>query len=99
MSYDIVDVLREAAGDYSMWDKHMAYDTIEEIRLLREEADRLRAENESLKQDAERYRWLTLNSDANSIMVYEVSKDRLLFGYEADEAIDAALAAKGGDYG
>lgn len=46
-------------------------------------------------RDAARYRWLTKTSDTNPIMAYKVEEDTLLYGYECDEAIDAAMESKG----
>ena len=55
----------------------------------RKERDALRAENEALRKDAERYRWLKADADT------EDSSHHILFETVADEwdaAIDAALA-------
>ena len=49
---------------------------------------------EKLARDAERYRWLTMTSDTNPIMVYDTNNDRLFFGQEADAAIDTAMQEK-----
>lgn len=61
------------------------------------ELRRLHAENEALRKDAQRYRWLRA-LDAGGIQVYYVPVDPHLsiFGDELDAAIDAAIdAAKG----
>lgn len=59
-----------------------------EICALQGEIERLRAELAEAKRDAERYRWLTLTSDTNPLMICDVQSGRLLFGYEADAEID-----------
>lgn len=48
----------------------------------------LRAENERLRVDAERYRWLWSMIFDDSIIV---ARDRMLHGDELDTAIDAAM--------
>lgn len=42
-------------------------------------------------RDAARYRWLTLTSDTNQLMVIDVDTQRLYFGHEADAAVDDAM--------
>jgi len=48
-------------------------------------------ELKNLQQDAARYRWLVYTSDTNPLMVYDTANDRLFFGWEANDAIDAAM--------
>src|SRR5574343_1246452 len=56
------------------------------------------ATDDQLRKDAERYRWLTRTSDTNKFMVCDTDTQILYFGWEADEAIDAAIAkAEGGE--
>src|SRR5690554_2659447 len=69
------------------------------IRALLEERDALQAENERLRKDAERYRWLRDPcSGAERVVFY--SRDDFGRGLMShtmlDAAIDAALAGKGG---
>ena len=52
----------------------------------------LKAERDAAMKDAERYRWLTRTSDTNKFMVCDTDTQILYFGWEADEAIDAAIA-------
>lgn len=72
------------------------------LNLCADEIERLRAENEALKRDAERYRWLITNGAANSKSggSATVSKDQLkaLFSFrywcdpiEVAQAIDNAI--------
>ena len=52
---------------------------------------KLKAENESLRKDAERYRWLKNNN--SPIGIYSNTDfDDCYYIYESDEAIDAAMA-------
>jgi hypothetical protein len=76
----------------------------EEMKRQREVIERLTAENEALKVDADRYRWLrdkALNVDTSVPMIAMIDRRgrvwsddegfaELLTGAEADEAIDAA---------
>jgi hypothetical protein len=55
-------------------------------------ARKAEAEIKQLRKDAERYRWLTRTSDTNKFMVCDTDNQILYFGWEADEAIDAAIA-------
>jgi hypothetical protein len=71
-----------------------------------DEIERLTAENEALRADAERYRWLrdeALNTDTSVPMITMIDRRgrawtddeggaELLTGAEADETIDAAMA-------
>ena len=78
-------------------------DPDEAIRACISEIDRLVLENEALKKDAERYRYLrnriphdVLNTrgDAVGFRICEVGAMlTLLTGVDADETIDAAMAA------
>lgn len=49
------------------------------------------AQLKNLQRDAARYRWLVYTSDTNPLMVYDTANDRLFFGWEANDAIDAAM--------
>lgn len=52
--------------------------------------DAIKAERDAAMKDAERYRWLTRTSDTNKLMVVDTDTQRMYFGWEADDVIDAA---------
>ena len=64
-------------------------------KAVRDEVAALKAERDAAMKDAERYRWLTRTSDTNKFMVCDTDTQILYFGWEADEAIDAAIAKIG----
>ena len=51
-------------------------------------------ELKNVQRDAARYRWLTHISDTNPLMVCDVANNRLFYGWEANDAIDAAMGKK-----
>jgi hypothetical protein len=55
----------------------------------------LEVERDALLVDAGRYRWLTMTSDTNPLMLYSPRTGQLFFGRAADEAIDAAMEQGG----
>jgi hypothetical protein len=63
----------------------------QDINALQAECETLQLRNQGLAEDAARYRWLTMTSDTNQMMVYSTLSDQLLFGRAADAAIDAAM--------
>ena len=75
----------------------LADDAADEIEELEKEVAALKAERDAAMKDAERYRWLTRTSDTNKFMVCDTDTQILYFGWEADEAVDAAIAKAGGE--
>lgn len=69
--------------------EQMAYST---IATLEAERDQLKAENEALRIDAERYRWL--RDPSGTIVVRNVQCH--LIGSRMDEQVDAAMAKERG---
>lgn len=69
----------------------------ETIREMRTAADMagLSAEFGELLADAERYRWLRASSDKDGPHIYGPDDDCILDGFDADAAIDAAMAGEG----
>ena len=61
------------------------------IKCLRARAERAEAELEEARKDSKRYRYLAWKSDTNPIMIIKLNDNTLLFGYDADETIDAAI--------
>ena len=66
--------------------------TEQKLNVLLDRATVAKAERDAAMKDAERYRWLTRTSDTNKFMVCDTDNQILYFGWEADEAIDAAIA-------
>ena len=62
-----------------------------ELEKLRAELAALKTENESLRKDAERYRWLK-NNDSPIGIYYNADFDDCYYIHESDEAIDVAMA-------
>ena len=71
--------------------------TEQKLNVLLDRATVAKAERDAAMKDAERYRWLTRTSDTNKFMVCDTDNQILYFGWEADEAIDAAIAKAEGD--
>jgi hypothetical protein len=70
----------------------LASDHDQALASLRAELAQVREENERLRKDAQRYRWLRSLSDTNQFEVYDMAKEPLLLHTEyLDAAIDAAL--------
>jgi len=69
------------------------YSRVLTAEVLLAERDKLKAENESLRNDAERYRWLRANQfDALEIMEKFVGEQmEYVTDEELDDAIDAAI--------
>jgi hypothetical protein len=73
------DKLRACADD-PMWADHCEMRKVT-AQLAAFELDRLQAENEALRKDAERYRWLRIES----------AQGWNLFGHYTQDALDAAI--------
>lgn len=77
--------------------EQMAYST---IATLEAERDQLKAENEALRIDAERYRWLrhrNLDTISQGGVFAGITPQNLVINEETlDEAIDAAMAQERG---
>jgi len=75
---------------------------IEDVALaLLAEIDQLKAENEALRKDAERYRWLKSRpfrcpTSGPDLAVWDDHCGDAVRGNEADRAIDAAMAEEAG---
>ena len=54
-------------------------------------AERAEAELEEARKDSKRYRYIAWRSDTNPIMIIKLNDNILLHGYDANEAIDAAM--------
>ena len=63
----------------------------EDYLKLEAELAALKAENESLKRDAERFRWLK-NNDSPIGIYYNTDFDDCYYIHEPDQTIDAAMA-------
>lgn len=65
------------------------------LKPMRDEAfaraERAEAELEEARKDSKRYRYIAWKSDTNPIMIIKLNDNILLHGYDANEAIDAAM--------
>lgn len=63
-----------------------------EIQRYRNRVDELKAENESLRKDAQRYRWLRANNYYAHVQVMEVDGSMpYLYAEELDFGLDTAM--------
>lgn len=65
------------------------------LKPMRDEAiaraELAEAELEEARKDSKRYRYIAWKSDTNPIMIIKLNDNILLHGYDANEAIDAAM--------
>lgn len=92
---DIVEQLRECAGDYSLFDKDVGREAADEITRLRSDlalAQGQRDELEVLRADATRYRWLREQGGGSWHLTPEIGGVPFkATGQYFDAAIDAAM--------
>ncbi|WP_313395946.1 hypothetical protein [Pseudomonas sp.] len=79
--YKVVRMLSEGGN-------RISYDPHGPEVVMAEAYDQLKAENEALRKDAERYRWLRVESRPAA----ELDAVFNTYGLPVDEAIDAAMA-------
>jgi len=76
--------------------RYIAAASPDNIAALLDRLDAAERENERLREDAERYRWLRGREDGRYMTVYafRTDVDEVCLGDDLDAAIDAAMAAE-----
>lgn len=89
----LADQTDQAANAYDLPGVKRAADMLRRIPALEAERDRLLAEVEGLRRDAERYRWLRDNGDWRCTEKDGYGGQTLMMGDRLDAAVEAAIAA------
>lgn len=94
-THDSAAKCRDVHGDYKSASLSDVMRTVDAMMACREQVAALKADNERLRKDAERYRWLRDPNNAIAdvaLRIVDYDAVELAAGDELDSGIDAAIA-------